>query len=165
MEKSQAQDESEAKNTATHTDVKRILVPVDFSPQSRSAVRFARAWAERFGSEVCLLHVIEPENSFDALGIEPISLLVPPPDFDDQVRNELELLAHQEFADSCKVSVHLRDGPSADQIAVAARKLKADLIIIATSGRTGLEHVPLGSTAESVVRHASCPVHTLRCAG
>jgi nucleotide-binding universal stress UspA family protein len=61
-----------------------------------------------------------------------------------------------------KVSVHLRDGIAWDQIASAARELGADLILLATHGRTGLAHALLGSTAERVVRHAPCPVLTLR---
>ena len=62
---------------------------------------------------------------------------------------------------SAKVSAHLRDGVAYDEIATAARELGADLIII-THVRSGLSHVLLGSTAERVVRHAPCPVLTLR---
>jgi nucleotide-binding universal stress UspA family protein len=145
-----------------HAQLKRILVPVDFSPPSRRALRFARDWAGRFGSEICLLHVIEPMNTFGVLGTEPFALPLPPPDFHEPARTELNKLVHQEFPDDAKVSVHLRDGVAYDQIAEAARELKADLIIIATHGRTGLSHVLMGSTAERVVRHAPCPVLTLR---
>jgi nucleotide-binding universal stress UspA family protein len=49
-----------------------------------------------------------------------------------------------------------------DEITRAAEELNTDLIIIATHGHTGLKHVVLGSTAENVVRHAPCPVLTVR---
>ncbi len=145
-----------------HAALKRILVPLDFSPPSRRAVRFACEWAARFGSEVCLLHVLEPMNAFAAFGDMPIAPPVLPFDFHEQARTELEKIARQEFPESTKVSVHLRDGAAYDQIAATAKELDADLIIIATHGHTGLSHVLLGSTAERVVRHAPCPVLTLR---
>lgn len=145
-----------------HAQLKRILVPLDFSPPSRRAVRFAREWAARFGSEICLLHVIEPMNTYGVHGIEPIMLPLPPVDAHEPVRAELEKIVHQEFPDSVRVSVHLRDGVPYNEIAIAARELKADLIIIATHGRSGLTRALLGSTAERVVRHATCPVLTLR---
>ena len=148
-------------DSIVHAQLKRILVPLDFSSSSRRALRFAREWAARFGSEVFLLHVIEPMNTFGVLGTEPIMPLLPP-DFHEQARAELENFVRQEFPDSAKVSVHLRDGIAYDEIATAARELGADIIIIATHGRSGLSHVLLGSTAERVVRHAPCPVLTLR---
>jgi nucleotide-binding universal stress UspA family protein len=56
----------------------------------------------------------------------------------------------------------VRFGSAFAEITEAARTLKADLIILATHGHTGLKHVVLGSTAERVVRHASCPVLVVR---
>jgi universal stress protein family protein len=52
----------------------------------------------------------------------------------------------------------LREGKAADQILAAAREWEADVIVIGTHGRTGVSRIVLGSTAESVVRHGSCPV-------
>lgn len=58
--------------------------------------------------------------------------------------------------------VVVREGSAYDQINAAARSLKADLIVIASQGHKGLSRVPLGSTAERVVRHAPCPVLVVR---
>lgn len=145
-----------------HAHFARILVPYDFSPPSRRALRFAREWATRFDSEICLLHVIEPINTCGVPGVELILLPLPPTDTHEPIRAELEKIVHQEFPASAKVSVHLRDGVPYNEIVTAARELKADLIIIATHGRSGLTRALLGSTAERVVRHATCPVFTLR---
>ena len=148
-----------------HARPRHILVPVDFSPPSLRAVRFAREWAARFGAGVCLLHVIEPMNAAAGFGVEPVVLPAPPPDFRGRIRAELEKLARKGFSRSTKVTVQLREGAPYDAIVTAARKLKSDLIIIATHGHTGLMHALMGSTAERVVRHAPCPVLTLRTAG
>jgi nucleotide-binding universal stress UspA family protein len=56
----------------------------------------------------------------------------------------------------------VRNGTAFDEIVRAAGSLRADLIIIATHGYTGLKHVLMGSTAERVVRHAPCPVLVVR---
>ena len=152
----------EAGDPIVHAQLHRILVPLDFSPPSRHALRFARDWAARLDSEIVLLHVLEPIATFGGYGAEPFVVPIPPPDFHDQARSELEKLVREEFPDSAKVSVQLRDGAAYYEIATATRDLKADLIIIATHGRTGLSHVLMGSTAERVVRHAPCPVLTLR---
>jgi nucleotide-binding universal stress UspA family protein len=56
----------------------------------------------------------------------------------------------------------LATGVAVDQIIQAARRLKCDLIVLATHGRTGLKHVLMGSVAENVVRRAPCPVLTVR---
>ena len=156
------QESGNADDPIIHAALKRILVPVDFSEPSRNTLRFAGDWAKRFGSEVFLLHVIEPNNSFGILGTEPFAMPFPPPDFRDQIRTELEKLVHQECFASTKVSVQLRDGAPYHEIATAAQELKADLIIIATHGRTGLSRALMGSTAQRVVCHAPCPVLTLR---
>lgn len=155
--------EQKVEDPLVHASLKRILVPIDFSLHSRRALAFAAEWAARFGSEVSLLHVIEPVNAYGILAAEP--MVVPLPDYHEQARAELAKLAQTGFPDAAKVSVHLRDGVPYDEITKAAHDLAADLIIIPTHGRTGLSHVLLGSTAERVVRHASCPVLTLRCAG
>ena len=151
-----------ADDPIVHAQLKRILVPLDFSPPSLRAVRFARDWAARSHAGVCLLHVIEPMNTAAPFGAEPVALPPPPPGFRGKVRDELEKLARKEFPRSTKVSVELREGAAYDEIVTAARKLKSDIIIIATHGRTGLMRALMGSTAERVVRHAPCPVLTLR---
>jgi nucleotide-binding universal stress UspA family protein len=157
------QHEQEVGDPLVHAELKRILVPLDFSIASRRALLFTRDWAKRFGSEILLLHVIEPVNTYSVLGAESIALPVATADLHGPTRTELENLARRIFPRTAKVSVHLRDGAAYDQIITAARELDVDLIIIATHGRTGLSRALLGSTAERVVRHAPCPVLALRC--
>jgi nucleotide-binding universal stress UspA family protein len=114
---------------------------------------------------VCLLHVIEPANTAAPFGAEVMLLPARPPGFQGRLRAELEKIAQKGLARAMKVSVQIREGIPFDTITTVARKLKADLIIIATHGRTGLMRALMGSTAERVVRHAPCPVLMLRTAG
>ena len=150
-----------AEDPSVHADLKRILVPLDFSPFSLRAVRFARKWAVRFRAEVCLLHVIDAVSSAFPFGGE-LMALPPLPDFRRESTASLEKIAKKEFSRVAKVSVHLGEGTPHHEIARAAVELGADIIILTTHGRTGLLHAMIGSTAERVVRHAPCPVLVLR---
>ncbi len=153
----------EAEDPLSHARVKRILVPLDFSPASRNALRFAREWAARFGSEICLLHVVEATYPIAEFGAVPYSPSLPASEeAHSQALTGLHNLAAHEIGGITEVPVFIRDGVPYDQIVNAARELGADLIIISTHGRTGLSHALMGSTAERVVRHATCPVLTLR---
>ncbi|MCU0784211.1 MAG: universal stress protein [Verrucomicrobia bacterium] len=143
-----------------HVWPKRILVPLDFSPPSRRALRFARHWADFFAAKVYLLHVVEPTTAVGEFGTVPLGAVQR--DISGKAKAALGELARTEFPDSIPIRMVVRKGKAYDQIAATARSIRADLIIIATHGRTGLKHVVLGSTAERVARHAPCPVLVLR---
>lgn len=139
-----------------------ILVPIDFSDFSRRALEFAAAFATQFQASVVLVHVVEPM----AFPENCISLPAPTDDIngslikaaDDRLAAECRALEKQ----GIEVKPLSRLGRPYLEIADAARELGADLIVLATHGHTGLRHVLLGSTAERVVRHAPCPVLTVR---
>jgi universal stress protein A len=143
-----------------HVWPKRILVPLDFSPPSRRAMRFARHWADFFAARVWLLHIVEPTATVGEFGDKPLGQVQR--DIPGKAKAALSELARTEFPHSIPVNVVVRKGRSFDQIAVVAREIHADLIVIATRGHTGLKHLALGSTAERVARHAPCPVLILR---
>ncbi|MEO6739521.1 MAG: universal stress protein [Chthoniobacteraceae bacterium] len=153
-----------AKVPTINADLKHILVPVDFSTHSLSAARFARDWAARFRASVCLLHVVEPMNTAAPFGAQAVIPPPPPPDFRSHAKISLEKLVREEFPRSKNVTTLIREGIPYDSIVAAARKLKSDIIIISTHGLTGLMRILMGSTAERVVRHAPCPVLTVRSA-
>jgi len=151
---------NDADDPLIHAQVKRILVPLDFSPPSKRAMRFAREWALRFGAEVCLLHVVEPTTAVGEFGGAPLGTVQR--DLSGKAKLALSQLAKEEFPDSLSVKLSVRKGTASDQIAAAARESKTDLVIIASHGYTGLKRVLLGSTAEAVARRAPCPVLILR---
>lgn len=140
--------------------LKSILVPIDFSPGSKKALKYALPFAEQFGAQIILLHVVEPVATPD-FAYFPLMME------NDKVmavaRRQLDLLCKQEAIEPRVIAKTLaRHGKPFQEIADAARTLEADLIIIATHGYTGLKHAFLGSTAERVVRHAPCPVLVVR---
>ncbi len=143
--------------------VKRILVPMDFSNLSKDALPWATFMAEQFKAEVVLLHVVEKFPIDYLMGRELTSHAIVP--LIKQAEADLERAA-VDLAKSIgiKISSAVREGKPHEEICEAAKALAVDLIVLTTHGYTGLKHVWLGSTAEYVVRHASCPVLVVRAA-
>lgn len=138
-------------------NIKRILVPTDFSDASRKALRYAQKFAEQFGASLTLLYVLEPFR-YDGLAVPSVD--VKP--VLKNVTNKLATLAQEEIEELVPVNPLVQTGNPYQEIVTAARERNIDLIIISTHGYTGLKHLWLGSTAERVVRHAPCPVLVVR---
>jgi nucleotide-binding universal stress UspA family protein len=140
---------------------RRICCPIDFSDASHHALRGAAELARRFGSELTLLFVYELPST------APESLTLSPQDVLQAVLREYdrrlgEWKARAEHLCGCPVMTHLEVGTPAKEILRFVRDGRFDLVVMGTHGRTGLRHVVFGSVAEKVVRHAACPVLTLR---
>ncbi len=141
--------------------IKSILVPLDFSAESKKALAYAVAFAMQFGAKLTLLHVAEPVATPDFAQSFP--LLMEDDKLMAAAKKELDRVVQTSGIEPKLMEKTLvRFGRSFHEIAEAARTLKVDLIIIATHGHTGLKHVLLGSTTERVVRHAPCPVLVVR---
>jgi nucleotide-binding universal stress UspA family protein len=142
--------------------LKRILVPIDFSPLSEKALQYALRFAEGFRAELELLHVIEPDvtPAFDGFMIAPP---MGPNGNRTESGNRLKSLASSMAIRTTKyVRSTVRTGLAAYEIVEAAKEFDVDLIVIATHGYTGWKHFVIGSTAERVVRAAPCPVLVVR---
>jgi nucleotide-binding universal stress UspA family protein len=141
---------------------KRILVPIDFSECSLHALDYALALAAEFHSQVILLHVVEPtvypENF---AGLSPVAENTNQ-NLVEAGRERLDQVNRRKVAGRVSTECLVRIGHAHSEITDTAQAMGADLIIIATHGYTGLKHVILGSTTEKVVRHAACPVLTVR---
>ena len=145
------------------TRIHRILVPIDFSEHSERALEDAVALAKKFEAELHLIHCYQvyPESMVSVR----YELAAPAMD-EQQVRDAAlgRLTDWREKATAQGVSAELHlamDRPSHGIVSLA-EKLPADLIVIGTWGLTGLQHVLLGSVAERVIRHAPCPVLTVK---
>jgi universal stress protein A len=160
MKNSKAKTTSRPAGESLNPRPKRILVPLDFSDPSKRAMRLAGDWAELFGAHVYLLHVVEMVPFMS--GLEEVPIALTRRDVAQTAKNSLAALARLQLPKTVKVSVLVYHGKAFNQIVTAARSLQIDLIIIATHGYTGLDKMLLGSTAERVVRHAPCPVLTVR---
>lgn len=140
--------------------LKSILVPIDFSADSKKALQYAVPFASQFGAKLIVLYVVESAAGLDVTYL-PVTL-----DADKltkSAKGRLDLLVRQARIDPGLIEKTLvRTGSPFHEICSAASGLKADLIVLATRGYSGLKHVLLGSTAERVVRHAPCPVLVVR---
>jgi len=142
--------------------IKKILVPIDFSDYSKKALQYTVKFAKSFNSELYLIYVIEPMIYPADLSMG--QMVIPPTEvnLDEKAKTELEELAKTEIGDSLAYNIIVKTGKPFQEIIETAAEVDADLIIIATHGHTGVEHLLFGSTAEKVVRKAPCPVLTLR---
>ncbi len=142
--------------------IRSILVPIDFSIHSKNALKYAVPMARRFGASVHLVYVVEPTIYPADLGFGQVVL----PGVEDELRekggSELQSLIRKEIGGSVKASWSVRTGNPHQEILREADERKVDLIVVATHGHSGVEHMLFGSTADRVVRHAKCPVLTVR---
>jgi universal stress protein A len=141
---------------------KKILCPTDFSEFSQAAIREATELGSQFGSELLLLHVVTPVV-VPAAGVEPVppNLPVNEQELEEDAKTFLRNWVDRLQSQGLKVRSILRRGNAADEIIRAAEEEDADLLVIATRGKTGLTRILLGSVAERVVRHAPCRVLTI----
>jgi nucleotide-binding universal stress UspA family protein len=143
-------------------EIKKILVPIDFSDYSKSSLKYATSFAKKFNSEITLIYVVEPVIYPPDFSMGQIAIPSVNAEWDLKAKEELEKLGKQEIPESIKVSILIKTGKPFLEIIDTAADENVDLIIIATHGHSGVEHILFGSTAEKVVRKAPCPVLTLR---
>lgn len=144
--------------------IRRILVPIDFSIPSRKSLEYAAPFAKHFGAEIVLVHVVEPSIYPADFSATQVGF----PNVDEELRRH----GREELAtlvDKVKTTVParsiIRTGRAFLEITRVAKEEQVDLIIIASHGHTGVEHIFFGSTAEKVVRKSPCPVMVLRDSG
>ncbi len=143
-------------------EIKKILVPIDFSDYSKSSLKYAVNFVKKFNAEIQLVYVVEPviyppDFSMGQIAIPSVDL-----EMDKRAIEELDKLAEKNIPRELKVKTIVKTGKPFLEIIDTAIEENIDLIIIATHGHTGVEHILFGSTAEKVVRKAPCPVLTLR---
>jgi len=143
-------------------NLKKILVPQDFSEYSLHALKYAITLADLFKSELIVLHVVEPivypaDFSFGQVSI---------PAMEEEIRKhseeELGELVSKEIPPGIRATSVIKVGKPFVEIVEVAKNENIDLIVISSHGRTGMDHVLFGSTADKVVRKAPCPVLTIR---
>jgi universal stress protein A len=140
----------------------RILVPIDFSPESTRALKHAAGLGKQSGAAITLLHVVEPIHCVCDYGYGPVTREEPNDRIMKSVRTHLRKLAKRHLGSQQPWDAVVRSGVAFTEITKAAKDLHIDLILMPTRGLTNSKDVFLGSTAERVVRHAPCPVLTLR---
>lgn len=136
----------------------KLLVPFDFSASSETALDWASHEQKQCGSTALVLHIINPIP----LGAVTMPVVAPPPS-----EEEIELI-QRDLREVMKRhdlqgDVEILFAPSPGEAVVRTAASKAStLIVMGTHGRGGITRAVLGSVADYVVRHAHCPVLTLR---
>ena len=137
---------------------RNILCPIDFDANSPSAMEFAGKIAQETGGRIYLLHVVP--WTVAAVPIDASEVLA---ELKQSATARLRQLAKEKLdgrvANEIVVTVATNPG---NEVVRIARELKVDVVIMATHGRKGLNHLVLGSVAERVVRESPCPVLTVR---
>ncbi len=141
--------------------IKTILFPTDFSEAAGKAFEYALFLAESHNAELTLLHVVDQLHGFthyEILALTPMEIV------ERLVKRAHEnLQAMVERAkDTVNATKSVREGKTWDVICETAKENNFDIIVMASQGRTGLSHALIGSVAETVARHASCPVLIVR---
>ena len=146
-------------------NIQNIIVPIDFSKMSVQAIEIAKQLARRFGASIHLAHVRQFNYAADFVApappMVPFSFMPYEQNGEQTALNDLKKVAGECGVSSAKCDV-LSGAPAFDEICRLAQTIPADLVVTPTHGRTGLKHVFLGSTAERIVQHSSCPVLVAR---
>lgn len=140
--------------------LQKILLPTDFSGCANYALPYTASIARATGAKIICLNVVEPV--VPAVGYTGLAEPMPIADISEQLEDsaerQLPKLAECEECVGLNVEELIVHGDAAAEIVRVAEELAVDLIVISSHGRTGLGRIIFGSTAEAVVRHATCPV-------
>jgi nucleotide-binding universal stress UspA family protein len=155
----------EAETPTPPKSKEKILVPVDFSEHSQNALANAKEIAKSYETKIHLLHIIEEtiHPAYSLSGKSSIFDIVP--NIKEDCERRLKKMISEKIGEEVKTQIHIVSGQAANEIINFAKNNSMDLIVIATHGLTGLEHLLLGSTTEKVVRMSSCPVFTVKSFG
>jgi nucleotide-binding universal stress UspA family protein len=136
--------------------IQNILHPTDFSQHSEFAFRLAAALARDYDAKLVILHVAQQPVIMYTEGIIPAQ----PEHHEEELREQLLQLQVQH--PNVHVVHLLEDGNPGEEILRIADEFPADLIVMGTHGRRGLQRLLMGSVAEYVLERASCPVLTVK---
>jgi nucleotide-binding universal stress UspA family protein len=142
--------------------IERILCPVDFSETSRAAVRYAIALAKCYGAEIRALHVVDVALAAGSAEVSWGYIRTARAEMRLELGNELrEFIAEAEAA-GVPTKIDVQEGFAVEQIILdQAAAARADVIVMGTRGLSGIKRLVVGSTAEKVLRAATCPVITV----
>lgn len=140
----------------------RILTAIDFSKNSELAFEYALMLARQFNSEIVVMHVINEPVDLRGFYVPHISFEQLEKEIEESAERMMESFCSSRLDSFTNYTTTLATGIPCDEIIRKATEIDASLIVLGTHGRTGLDHILFGSTAERVVRLATCPVLTVR---
>ncbi len=139
-------------------NLKKILAPIDFSDYSMEALRGAMELAKDLDGELHIVHVVAPHFALlDKMREQARETLML-----EEAEEELARIRKDDCGNSAKVVTQVMVGPPVPKLVEYATQQQIDLILLATHGRTGIEHLMIGSVAEKLARYAPCSVLVFR---
>ena len=161
---------STKKQTSSHfmpIQMKKVLIAIDFDPSAQTVAETGYSLAKSMNAEVILLHIIGDMNYYSSLEYSPImgytGFISPESPNFAAIENIIE--ASKKFLEKSKkhlgddtIQTVVEEGDVADVILKTATKLHADVIVVGTHSRRGLEKILMGSVAEKVFHHTSLPL-------
>jgi nucleotide-binding universal stress UspA family protein len=154
-----------SKDPMANPAINHILVPIDFSQHSQKALRYAKELAATYNAQLDLLHVIEEPIYPSFYVFDRVSSTKPMLDIEIEAQEELKRWIKELELPLTSTNIHVINGHAARDITKFAQENGMDMIVIATHGLTGIQHLLLGSVTEKVVRLATCPVFTIKAFG
>ncbi|WP_029895989.1 universal stress protein [Desulfohalovibrio reitneri] len=141
--------------------VKKILCAVDFSEFSPHVAEYAATLAKAMGSEVRVLYVAPSLSQYVGFHVPPSSIESFVEDIVSGAEKTMEQFLEDHFKD-VQATGEVVTGYAGEEILTQAKESGADLIVMGTHGRQGIDRILFGSVAEKVVKSAGCPVLTVR---
>lgn len=142
--------------------VSMILVPTDFSFFSCTAFAWASFFATKLESRILILHVLTEKEANEMTMIPGNPWETVLERLEKGMREDFSACLAGEFSTAAEMETLVAVGSPASKIVEIAKERQADIVVIATHGRTGLSHALMGSVAEKVFRLAPCPVFSVK---
>lgn len=140
-----------------------IILPVDFSPLSEAALPWARRMAAVLEAEIRCIYVVEHPHFYGSLDMTTPIAIPTAEEIAESVKDQLSAFVDEHLDGLQPAAIgKVLIGRPADIIVECARDCNAAMIVMTTHGYGGVKHVLLGSTTEAVLRHAECPVLSIR---
>lgn len=141
--------------------INKILYPCDLTENSPKIIKYVLSFAEKYESEIHILHVVRDLLQWGELYVPYFSLEFDQKRILESGREALNRICDNHFKTSTRYTKEVVSGDAAAMILEIIASRKIDMVIMGTHGRKGLEHTIFGSVAEVVVKRSPVPVMTI----
>ena len=142
-------------------EIKKILVPVDFSENSQKVLRMAADVAGRFKAELIVVFVVQSFDDYSGFFVPHIPIIQLEEEMVKSAEEKMKSFAAETLNGSVPHTTAVLSGDVVEEINRFAGEEKADMIVMGTHGYKGLDKILFGSVAEKIVKTAPCPVLTI----
>jgi nucleotide-binding universal stress UspA family protein len=142
-------------------EIKKILVPVDFSENSQKILRTAADFGARFKAELVVVFVVQSFDDYSGFFVPHMPLVQLEGEMIKSAEEKMKSFVAETLNASVPNTTAVLSGDVVEEINRFAGEKKADLIVMGTHGYKGLDKILFGSVAEKVVKTAPCPVLTI----